>query len=317
MSADVHEMTPRAQRAPLVRPGTVEHHAADMAFTAAADVTLDALQATLANRQQWLPIDGPGDATLGELVLTDSTGPLRLGYGAWRDLLTGVQFTNGKGELVTVGGVVVKNVAGYDLVKFLAGSHGCFGTPVTITCRTYRRPEAALVANLNIAPGALSDALAADAPPQWLLRTRSGLRGGWLGSERDLDAIEPVLGKWLAGPPQRRDLADDVAERRVGLDVGIERLRIALPPARLDDFLARANPSRYSADPAFGIVWTVVPERFDGLLALIRAAGGHATWQGRDGARLWGVGDAPRKLLASLKMRLDPDNRLPALPIED
>ena len=75
----------------------------------------------------------------------NSTGPLRLGYGAWRDLLLGVQFTNGRGELITAGGRTVKNVAGYDLTKFMVGSHGVFGRLVTITTRTYRRPDRALV----------------------------------------------------------------------------------------------------------------------------------------------------------------------------
>ena len=65
----------------------------------------------------------PDGATkaLGRLVEHNSSGPLRLGYGAWRDLLLGCQFHNGRGELITAGGRTVKNVAGYDLTKFMVG----------------------------------------------------------------------------------------------------------------------------------------------------------------------------------------------------
>src|SRR5690606_22669156 len=136
-----------------------------------ADVTLGALHERLAEAGQWVALDGAPDAPLGELLQHDSTGPLRLGYGGWRDLLTGVQFTGGDEELVTVGGVTVKNVAGYDLVKFMVGSHGCFGRPVSATLRTNRRPEHALAVTLDPDDAHIPSLIAADAPPQWLLLT--------------------------------------------------------------------------------------------------------------------------------------------------
>src|SRR3954467_1530720 len=89
----------RPDRAPLVAPGAIEAHDRDMTATFAADVTLAAAQARLAELGQWLPVDGDPARPLGHLVETNSTGPLRLGYGAWRDLLLGCQYTNGRGEL--------------------------------------------------------------------------------------------------------------------------------------------------------------------------------------------------------------------------
>src|SRR6266436_1777604 len=121
----------RARRQPLVAPGAIDAQERDMTATFAADVTLRAAQSHLLAINQWLPIDGNPHATLGALVDVNSTGPLRLGYGAWRDLLLGVQFTNGRGELITAGGRTVKNVAGYDLTKFMVGSRGVFGRLVT------------------------------------------------------------------------------------------------------------------------------------------------------------------------------------------
>src|SRR5436305_5851366 len=119
MNASQHFTRPDRTR--IVASGQIEHHVADLTATFSADVTLAAAQAKLGEAGQWLPIDGGADETLGQLVERNSTGPLRLGYGAWRDLLLGAQFTNGRGELISAGGRSVKDVAGYDLTKFIVG----------------------------------------------------------------------------------------------------------------------------------------------------------------------------------------------------
>src|SRR5512146_1415712 len=114
----------RQPNRPLAPPGEMICFAQDMTATISAEMTLAAAQETLAEHSQWLPVDGEPSRTVGQLVERNSTGPLRLGYGAWRDLMLGVQFTNGRGELVTAGGRTVKNVAGYDLSKFMVGQRG-------------------------------------------------------------------------------------------------------------------------------------------------------------------------------------------------
>src|SRR4051812_50173581 len=97
-----------------------------MTATFAADVTLRTAQDRLSELGQWLPIDGDPDAPLGTLVDHNSTGPLRLGYGAWRDLLLGVQFTNGRGELITAGGRPGKNGGGDGPTQVIGGRGGGF-----------------------------------------------------------------------------------------------------------------------------------------------------------------------------------------------
>src|SRR5262245_12413170 len=159
----------RDNRTPLVAPREVDHHIADLSATFAADVTLAAAQEKLAEQGQWLPIDGDSSRTLGELVEYNSTGPLRLGFGAWRDLLLGAQFTNGRGELITAGGRTVKNVAGYDLTKFMVGQYGIFGRLMTITTRTYKRPSHALLATFEPDVGMLNALLLTTCRPQWAL----------------------------------------------------------------------------------------------------------------------------------------------------
>src|SRR5881396_731787 len=117
----MEKITHRPPRQPLVAPGGIELFDRDMTTTIAADVSLIRVQEKLANFGQWLAVDGDPTRSVGELVAANSSGPLRLGFGAWRDLLLGVQFTNGRGERVTAGGRTVKNVAGYDLTKFMVG----------------------------------------------------------------------------------------------------------------------------------------------------------------------------------------------------
>src|SRR5438477_225468 len=168
----------RPQRGPLVSPGDADLHARDMTATFSAEMTIREAQRRLAEVGQWLPIDGPGDQPLGKLVEFNSTGPLRLGYGAWRDLLLGVQFGNGRGELVTAGGRTVKNVAGYDLTKFMVGQRGIFGKLVTVTTRTYRNPDGSVLARHPPDAGIVNQLIPTPHRPHWALLTSESL---WCG----------------------------------------------------------------------------------------------------------------------------------------
>ena len=272
----MHEPSPpRAQRGPHVAAGEVCHDAADMSVTAAADVTLGDVQSRLADAGQWLALDGDPAATLGDLASGDSTGPLRLGYGGWRDLLTGVQYIDGRGDLVTVGGVTVKNVAGYDLVKLLIGSHGCFGTPVTLTLRTYRRPEAALAATLpREILDDLTSFLCGDAPPQWMLLTPDGLRAGWLGRSREIDRLAPLLPN-----VESRDLDADADPNGGGDSTSVRPFcASAVAPADVAALVGQLQPSRFAADPVFGRVWIGLDDAatLPDVLAVVRSRGGDA-----------------------------------------
>lgn len=304
----------RPQRAPLVAPGQIDHHAADMAVTLAADVTLEQAQRALSRAGQWLALDGDPQRPMGWLMQHDSTGPLRLGYGGWRDLATGVQFTDGRGELVTAGGITVKNVAGYDLVKFMVGSHGCFGKPVTIVLRTYRRPEAALWATMPLSGGAVRAMLESEIPPQWMLWTQEGLRAGWLGRRREVAALRPQVEAQSGGKIEQVSHEEDETARRRLLEVGTEVVRLYVAPAELAVLAAEARLAGFVADPVFGVVWMRMPEQFSDVLSVLRRRGGHATWLGRDGVRIYGVGEDAQAVLGRLKHSLDPEGILPRLP---
>jgi hypothetical protein len=303
----------RAQLEPLVAPGAIDHHAGDMTMTAAADVSLRRAQETIAAAEQWLPIDGDAEKTVGELVESNSSGPLRLGYGAWRDLLLGAQFHNGHGELITAGGRTVKNVAGYDLTKFMVGQGGVFGRVVTITTRLYKRPAGAILATFAPNPRIIGRLLPSTAKPQWAMLTPDALLCGYLGDERTLDFYQRTLGEQKPRAVERRTLEQDV-EHRTGLWRG--DFRVSVPPAKVADFVAVANPAKWVADAAFGIV---LGESDDAaaIRTAAQALGGTATFPRRDG-ETGPLFDVPspqqRALLERLKKSFDPDNQLAPLP---
>jgi glycolate oxidase FAD binding subunit len=124
--------------------GIVAHEPGDMTITAAAGTTLAQLNAALAAHGQWLPLDPPRDneLTIGGLIAADRCGPARLSHGKVRDYLIGVRVVTADGEVVSGGGRVVKNVAGYDLPKLFTGSFGTLGVIVEATFKVRPRPEA-------------------------------------------------------------------------------------------------------------------------------------------------------------------------------
>lgn len=110
----------------------LEHEAPDLTCQIEAGMTLANLQAQLATKGQWLPLDPPDPlrATIGGLLATNSSGPKRLRYGTARDLVIGLQVVQANGQIAHSGGRVVKNVAGYDLNKLYIGSLGTLGVIV-------------------------------------------------------------------------------------------------------------------------------------------------------------------------------------------
>ncbi len=120
-----------------------DYEPADLSITAGAGIGLDELETELAANGQWLPLDNPGAGagTLGAAVATGGFGPLRQRYGATRDNVLGLEVVTGDGGLLRLGGRVVKNVAGYDLVRLFVGSRGSLGVITRVSMRLFPRPE--------------------------------------------------------------------------------------------------------------------------------------------------------------------------------
>lgn len=123
--------------------GVVSYVPGDLTLTVRGGTTLAEVERITGENDQWLPLDpfGSDDGTIGATIATASAGPLATGFGLPRDLLLGLEFVNGRGEVVRAGGKVVKNVAGFDLSRLLTGSWGTLGVITEVTVRLYARPK--------------------------------------------------------------------------------------------------------------------------------------------------------------------------------
>jgi glycolate oxidase FAD binding subunit len=123
--------------------GIVEYTPGDLTITARAGTTLAALEQVTAQHGQWLGLDPAGspEGTIGATVATASDGPLAVAFGRVRDLVLGLECITGTGEITRVGGRVVKNVAGFDLVRLHTGAWGTLGVLSEVTLRLRARPE--------------------------------------------------------------------------------------------------------------------------------------------------------------------------------
>lgn len=138
----------------------IEHAVNDLTVTVEAGMSLASLQSILADAGQFLALDSAyGDrATLGGIVATGDTGSWRQRYGGVRDQLLGVSFVRSDGEMAKAGGRVVKNVAGYDLMKLFTGSYGTLGMICQVTFRVYPQLEASGTVILSGETGAIASA---------------------------------------------------------------------------------------------------------------------------------------------------------------
>ncbi|MCU1385468.1 MAG: hypothetical protein JWL71_4165 [Acidobacteria bacterium] len=120
------------------------HEHGDMTATIEAGAALRDVNGALAVHGQGLPLDPPfaDRATIGGLLATNDSGPLRHRYGTPRDLVIGVQLATTDGILSKAGGQVVKNVAGYDLGKLITGSFGSLAAIVSATFKLAPLPAA-------------------------------------------------------------------------------------------------------------------------------------------------------------------------------
>ena len=122
--------------------GIIAYVPGDLTITAWAGTSLAELGHATAAHRQWLGLDPAGDrlGTIGATIATASSGPLAHAFGTPRDLVLGLNAVTGYGELVRPGGRVVKNVAGFDLVRLFTGSWGTLGAITSVTLRLRALP---------------------------------------------------------------------------------------------------------------------------------------------------------------------------------
>jgi glycolate oxidase len=280
--------------------GVVQHEPGELTLTAFAGTPVRELEDVLAVHGQYLPFDPTltaSGATLGGVVAAGTSGSGRYRHGGVRDFVIGVRFLDGTGELISGGGRVVKNAAGFDLPKLLVGSLGRLGVIVQLTVKVLPVPVAwgTLRAETDGIPAALEaiarlstaglDLEAVDLEPPGQLWVRLG--GPGPGLERRLARVASVIGvdgERFLGPAEAgpwaaaRELAWAPSEASV--------VKTAITPRRvgeLDAMLERAGAARrYGAGGH--ICWAACPE--DEPLARLDSELGEL---GTSGVRLTGA----------------------------
>ena len=282
----------------------VEHNEGDLTAILQAGVPVATARAAFASAGQMLALDPPDDgATIGGVIATGDSGPLRHRYGAPRDLVLGVQVALPDGSLARAGSKVIKNVAGYDLAKLMTGAFGTLGVVTEVSLRLHPAPREWLtVVVRSDDPRALA-AAAAELTHRPLEADRLDLR--WE------HGVGTVLVQ-LCGPSARERAAridgevveDDEelwAAQRAG-QRGPVVLRVSTTQEGLADVLAAADEhgALCVARAAHGLAWLRFESADAELIAALRA---------RLGACV--LLDAP----AELRRAVDPCGPLTAEPL--
>lgn len=132
--------------------GILHYAPSELVITARAGTPLVEIEAALAEQQQMLAFEPPHyaqGATLGGTIACNLSGPRRAYTGAVRDYVLGTRIINGKGEILHFGGEVMKNVAGYDVSRLMAGAMGTLGVLLDASLKTVPRPQAECTIKLD------------------------------------------------------------------------------------------------------------------------------------------------------------------------
>ncbi|MGH8687364.1 MAG: glycolate oxidase subunit GlcE [Burkholderiales bacterium] len=291
--------------------GIVDYEPTELVVTARCGTPLAALEAALAERGQMLPFEPPhfgAGATLGGCVATGLSGPRRAAAGAVRDFVLGARLLDGRARELAVGGRVMKNVAGFDVARLLAGSLGTLGVILEVSLKVLPRPAAEATLRL-----AMPQAKAIEALNLWggqpLPLTASAWRGGELsvrlsGSEAAVRAAAARIGgDPLAGAEAFWRGIREHTDAFFAGDVPLWRLSV---PSTAAPFALEGEPL---LEWGGALRWLRTGADVASVRAETARAGGHATLF-RDGDKSAGVfaplGAAALRLHRELKAAFDP-----------
>lgn len=258
--------------------GVVSYEPTELVITARAGTPLKEVEETLAKNGQMLPFEPPhfGEATtLGGAVASGLSGPARPYAGSVRDFVLGVVCINGKGERLSFGGQVMKNVAGYDVSRLMVGAMGTLGVLLEVSLKVLPRPRDELTIAFSIDAAAAISTMNAWAgqplPLSACCHDGEVLRVRLSGSESGVrSAREKIGGEEIA---RASTYWSDLREHRLaffGSDAPLWRLSV---PAATP---APPNGSKWLLDWGGAQRWLVSDEPADTIRRQASAADGHA-----------------------------------------
>lgn len=293
--------------------GIVEYEPSELVLTARAGTPLTDIEAALDEAGQMLPFEPPhfGDgATIGGTVACGLSGPRRPYAGAVRDLVLGCEIVNGFGEHLAFGGQVMKNVAGYDISRLMAGSLGTLGVITSVSIKVTPKPVATRTLAFEMGP---SDAV--DTMNQWAGRplpiTATCHDGERLfvrlaGAETGVRSAAEKLGGEAVEAPE---LWDDIREQRHPFfEQAAVMWRLSVPPATPPLDLPGSLLMEWNG----ALRWLATDAPAATVRAAAAEAGGHAVcFRGHDGDDVFHPLDEARAALhRNLKRAFDPSRIL-------
>ena len=290
--------------------GIVNHEPSELVLTVRAGTSVADTQAALAGHDQWLAFDPPRheeSSTIGGAVACALSGPSRPWTGAVRDHVLGTRIVNGRGDVLSFGGEVMKNVAGYDVSRLMAGAFGTLGVLLEVSFKLLPCPARDRTRVLDLNAGEAIRRLVA-----WA-RTPLPILGACHDGERlhvRLAGAEPAVAeaeKRIGGEPGEGSLWEALRDHRHPFFAGegppVWRLCVPAhaPPADL--------PGSVLIDWGGAQRWVRSDAPAAELRAAAEAAGGHAIcFRGGDGDEPFhplaaGLDDLHRRLKAAFDPR--------------
>jgi glycolate oxidase FAD binding subunit len=291
--------------------GILSYEPSELVLRARAGTSLTEIEQILADNRQMLAFEPPhfaNDGTLGGAVATGLSGPRRPFAGAARDFVLGTGLINGKGEALNFGGQVMKNVAGYDLSRLMAGALGTLGVLTDVSLKVLPKPEV----EYTLAQ-VCSQAEAVARLTEWLNKPLPMSAACWYdehlylrlsGSESATRQAQHRLGDNLLEP--RAEFWQSLRDHTHAFFRQDQPLwRLSLPPATPP----LALPGKWLVDWAGAQRWLTTDADASRVRKLATELGGHATLFRHDNAHSEVFQPLPAVLLAlhkRLKATLDP-----------
>ena len=248
-----------------------DYQSADLTVTAEAGITLEALRRELAQGDKYVPLEAPlpHRATVGGILATGYSGPMRHSYGLPRDWVIGISVAGTDGVETKAGGRVVKNVTGYDLNKLYTGSLGTLGVIVEASFKLAPVPDS--WAGVTADFPSVATAVAATRTLVSQVYAPQGLQvvtpdvAGRLGLDLPVDVGAVALG-FVAGRPRAVARRRDESARLLG-ELGASRVE-TVEDAGARDLLASLTDLPWSDEdpPELALKVTLPPNNVGGLL---------------------------------------------------
>jgi glycolate oxidase FAD binding subunit len=289
--------------------GVVEYEPTELVVTARAGTPLAEIDRVLAGGGQMLACEPPrfgADATLGGCVAAGLSGPRRAAAGSVRDFVLGVKMLDARGEVLSFGGQVMKNVAGFDLSRLLTGSFGTLGVILEASLKVLPRPEEEATLRFQMAEADAIDTMnrwaAQPLPISATCYCDGTLAVRLSGSSLGVTAARQKLGGEAVSDGDA--FWESVREQRLAAFQGGTLWRLSIksttPPLKL--------PGTRVIEWNGSLRWIATNAAADTVFAAARKAGGHATRfrGGTPGSPIMQLDPGVLALHRRLKAALDP-----------